>query len=84
MDSKGPWSQYFPYLIQEFEMISLFILFMHFYRKAYTKKKKNAALKLEEEKELTLSESENASDGVAEQASLSSASSDEDRDERPA
>jgi len=84
MDEEGPWLQYVAHSIQDFEMISLFVLFMHFYRKAYTKRKKDTELKLAEEKLPTAdaAESDSSSDGVAEQASVSSASSDEERDER--
>ena len=84
MDEEGPFLQYVAHSIQDFEMISLFVLFMHFYRKAYIKKKKDTASKLAEEKlsAAVAPESDSGSDGVAEQASISSASSDEDRDER--
>lgn len=66
------WKEYLTHFIQDFEMISLFVLFMHFYNKAYAKKK---LLKVVD------------TDGVAaEQASVSTtssedASSEDDRDQ---
>jgi signal transduction histidine kinase len=35
----GSWREYTAHAIQDFEMISLFVLFLHFYRKAYSSKK---------------------------------------------
>jgi hypothetical protein len=35
----GSWREYTAHAIQDFEMISLFVLFLHFYRKAYSNKK---------------------------------------------
>jgi GNS1/SUR4 family len=35
----GSWREYTAHAIQDFEMISLFVLFLHFYRKAYSDKK---------------------------------------------
>lgn len=69
----GNWRHYTACGIQTFEMISLFVLFMHFYSKAYSKKKSTASLK-----EPSSADSDSGSDAVAaEQASISSASSDE-------
>jgi len=69
----GNWRHYAACSIQTFEMISLFVLFMHFYSKAYSKKKSTASLK-----EPSSADSDSGSDAVAaEQASISSASSDE-------
>ncbi len=56
--------------VQSFEMTSLFFLFMHFYSKTY-KKSKSAR------KVASSSESQDGSDTVPEQASISSESSDE-------
>ena len=38
MPEEGTWKQYLGHSIQDFEMTSLFVLFMHFYRKAYRKR----------------------------------------------
>lgn len=35
----GSWREYTAHAIQDFEMISLFVLFLHFYRKAYSNKR---------------------------------------------
>jgi Tfp pilus assembly protein PilE len=37
----GSWREYTAHAIQDFEMISLFVLFLHFYRKAYSSNKKD-------------------------------------------
>lgn len=72
MPEEGNWTHYLAYGIQVFEMSSMFVLFLHFYANAYRKKPKN------EEVESSASvDSENGSDAMAEQASVSSASSDE-------
>jgi elongation of very long chain fatty acids protein 4 len=61
------------FIVQIFEMVSLFVLFMHFYSKAY-KKRKNAALSVKK----GMSEVESTSDGsVPEHASIASDSSEE-------
>jgi elongation of very long chain fatty acids protein 4 len=78
MPADYDWKKYLAYVVQDFEMASLFVLFVHFYRKAYSKKKKDAAaLKLAEP---STANAEN--DMVAEQASVSSASSEEDVDDQ--
>jgi hypothetical protein len=38
MPSHGTWQHYLCHVVQDFEMTSLFVLFMHFYRKAYSKR----------------------------------------------
>jgi elongation of very long chain fatty acids protein 4 len=43
MPNEGTWQHYLGHCIQDFEMMSLFVLFMHFYRKAYSRKQKNDA-----------------------------------------
>jgi hypothetical protein len=73
MPEEGTWKQYVGHGIQDFEMMSLFVLFMHFYRKAYSKRKAKSAEKLSSG---ASAESE-TSDTLAEQESISSASSDE-------
>jgi len=71
MPDEGNWTHYLAYSIQVFEMTSLFVLFLHFYSVAYRKRTK----KLEDK---SSADSEGGSDTVAaEQASISSASSDE-------
>jgi hypothetical protein len=47
----GSWREYTAHAIQDFEMISLFVLFLHFYRKAYSSKKdkKNEARRQQDE-----------------------------------
>jgi hypothetical protein len=72
MPEEGTWRHYLGHCIQDFEMTSLFVLFMHFYRKAYSKKKSDENL------QKTSADSETASDTAAEeQESISSASSDD-------
>lgn len=75
MPEEGTWKNYLAHCIQDFEMSSLFVLFMHFYRKAYSKRKTDflAASKLHK----TTSADSETSDSVAEQESISSESSDE-------
>jgi elongation of very long chain fatty acids protein 4 len=63
----GNWTHYLAYSIQVFEMLSLFVLFMHFYSKAYRRRAK----------QLSEADSDIGSDATAEQASVSSTSSDE-------
>ena len=71
MPEEGTWQQYLGHCIQDFEMSSLFVLFMQFYRKAYSKRRSEEKLK-------TSADSETTSDTLAEeQDSISSASSDE-------
>ena len=66
----GKWTHYLAYFIQIFEMVSLFVLFMHFYRKTYNSKKNKKSLAKEDE-------STAGSDVPTEQSSVSSQSSDE-------
>ena len=82
MPNEGTWQHYLGHCIQDFEMMSLFVLFMHFYRKAYSRKQKNdaaaaaavAALGLPK----TSADSDATSDTLAEeQDSISSDSSDD-------
>jgi elongation of very long chain fatty acids protein 4 len=83
--SGSNWGHYAAHCVQDFEMISLFLLFLHFYRKAYSQKRKvmaEAALKREALQNGSEAESDTVSDGVAEQDSISSDSSEEDRDDR--
>lgn len=83
MPKEGTWRHYLGHCIQDFEMMSLFVLFMHFYRKAYSRKQKNdaaaaaaAAAVLALPK--TSADSDATSDTLAEeQDSISSDSSDE-------
>jgi high-affinity K+ transport system ATPase subunit B len=56
------------FAVQTFEMVSLFVLFMHFYSKAYKKKKSKAQ---------ALSEVESTDTSVTEQVSISSDSSED-------
>jgi hypothetical protein len=71
MPEEGTWKNYLAHCIQDFEMTSLFVLFMHFYRKAYSKRKTDFA-----KVKKTSADSE-TSDSLAEQESISSESSDE-------
>lgn len=81
MPKEGTWKHYLGHSIQDFEMSSLFVLFMHFYRKAYSKKQRidaaaAAAASLALQK--TSADSDATSDTLAEeQESISSDSSDE-------
>ena len=59
-------------VVQLFEMTSLFFLFMHFYSKAYSKKKTKAAKAKE-----SSDKSDTSSDTATEQVSISSESSEE-------
>ena len=86
MPADGNWQQYLGHCIQDFEMMSLFVLFMHFYRKAYSKKQKNdaaiVATTTTSPNDLTLpktsADSDATSDTLAEeQDSISSESSEE-------
>jgi hypothetical protein len=80
MPEEGTWKHYLGHSIQDFEMSSLFVLFMHFYRKAYSKKQRSdaaaaAALALQK----TSADSDATSDTLAEeQESISSDSSSDD------
>jgi len=65
MPEEGNWTHYLAYSIQVFEMTSLFVLFLHFYFKAYSNKKARKAIA---DKEVS---------SEASTASISSASSDE-------
>lgn len=69
MPEEGNWTHYLAYGTQVFEMTSLFVLFMHFYSKAYSKKNAQA-------KTSSSNDSEASSEAVA-TASVSSDSSDE-------
>jgi hypothetical protein len=82
MPAEGRWQHYLGHCIQDFEMMSLFVLFMHFYRKAYSKKQKSDAAVAAAAAELALqktsADSDATSDTLAEeQDSISSDSSDE-------
>ena len=68
------WRHVGAHVIQTAEMVSLFVLFLHFYQKAYLKKKRDNQSKLER------AESDAASDSAAEQASLSSVSTEDGDD----
>lgn len=73
MPEEGSWHHYLGHCIQDFEMTSLFVLFMHFYRKAYREKKSD-----EKQRLTTSADSETTSDTLAEeQDSIASDSSDE-------
>ena len=72
MPAEADWRHYVAYSVQVFEMVSLFVLFMGFYRKAYSSRKKAV-----EEKVPSSTESDTGSDTVGEQVSVSSQSSDE-------
>jgi hypothetical protein len=69
MPEEGNWTHYLAYGTQVFEMTSLFVLFMHFYSKAYSKKQSIR-------KASSSNDSEASSEAVA-TASVSSESSDE-------
>ena len=69
------WRHVGAHVIQTAEMVSLFVLFLHFYQKAYLKKKRDNQSKLER------AESDAASDSAAEQASLSSVSTEDGDDQ---
>jgi elongation of very long chain fatty acids protein 4 len=69
MPEEANWTHYMAYGTQVFEMTSLFVLFMHFYSKAYSKKPSTS-------KASSSNDSEASSEAVA-TASLSSDSSDE-------
>jgi GNS1/SUR4 family len=82
MPKEGTWRHYLGHCIQDFEMMSLFVLFMHFYRKAYSRKQKNDAAAAAAAAVLALpktsADSDATSDTLAEeQDSISSDSSDE-------
>lgn len=66
------WKHHCALVIQDAEMISLFVLFMHFYNKAYRKKKRQRM-----SKEIMEVESDASTDAATDQASVSSASTDE-------
>lgn len=68
LPEEANWKHHAALIIQDAEMISLFVLFMHFYNKAYSKRK-NAR------KEVECSESDASSE--TEQVSVSSASTDD-------
>ena len=53
MPEDGTWIQYVGHGVQDFEMISLFVLFMHFYQKAYQKKKEDSRKKSSSDSETT-------------------------------
>lgn len=70
MPEGGKWTHYLGYSIQVFEMVSLFVLFMQFYRKTYNGRMSKKRLANEDE-------STEGSDVPTEQSSVSSQSSDE-------
>eukprot|EP00527_Entomoneis_sp_CCMP2396_P003807 CAMPEP_0198143960 /NCGR_PEP_ID=MMETSP1443-20131203/12099_1 /TAXON_ID=186043 /ORGANISM="Entomoneis sp., Strain CCMP2396" /LENGTH=366 /DNA_ID=CAMNT_0043807271 /DNA_START=111 /DNA_END=1211 /DNA_ORIENTATION=+ len=81
------WESYVAHLVQDFEMISLFVLFMAFYRKAYSNKKKSLSDgEDKEQKQIILSKvamKKEDSDSIdTEQESLTSESSDEEQEDR--
>lgn len=77
------WQQKSGYVIQVFEMTSMFVLFTLFYIKAYNKKRDDQQKVVEAAAcAIKVAESDTASDTVAEHASVSSESSEEDRDEK--
>jgi len=65
------WRHVGAHAIQTAEMISLFVLFLHFYQRAYLKKKRDS------QRQLEMADSDAASDSAAEQASLSSVSTED-------
>ena len=68
------WSQQTAWIVQTAEMVSLFVLFLHFYKKAYASKSTQRK---------SMKSSDSSSDtGAEEQVSLSSESMD-DVDEQP-
>jgi hypothetical protein len=69
MPNEANWTHYVAYCTQVFEMTSLFVLFLHFYLKAYSKKQSIP-------KPSSSNDSEASSEAVA-TASVSSESSDE-------
>jgi len=69
------WEHYLAYSIQIFEMVSLFVLFMGFYRKAYSRKQQKQSYARDSATAATVSDS--GSDIVSEQESISSQSSNE-------
>lgn len=69
LPQEANWKHYCALIIQDAEMISLFILFVHFYNKAYNKRKIA-------KKELECSESDASTDAATEQASVSSSITD--------
>lgn len=77
MPEEGNWTQYLAYGIQVFEMSSMFVLFLHFYVKAYSSKQRQRRRKQLDASIASSADSDSGSDVVAEQASVSSASSDE-------
>jgi elongation of very long chain fatty acids protein 4 len=75
MPKEGNWKHYLAYSVQVFEMVSLFVLFMGFYRKAYSKKQER--ITPQEVVPQSSEESDTASDTGPEHSSVSSQSSDE-------
>jgi GNS1/SUR4 family len=74
MPANGTWYHYLGHFIQDFEMTSLFILFMLFYQKAYSRDKNSD----DKRRPKTSSADSDITDSVtAEQDSISSQSSDE-------
>lgn len=71
MPAHGKWQHYLCHVVQDFEMMSLFVLFMHFYRKAYAKR-------FDEAKKIKTSEDSATTDSLShEQESISSVGSDD-------
>jgi GNS1/SUR4 family len=73
MPQDGTWQHYLGHFIQDFEMTSLFFLFMLFYQKAYSKDRNSEDSK----RSKTSADSEVTDSSAAEQDSISSQSSDE-------
>jgi len=72
MEEEANWTHYLAYSIQVFEMTSMFVLFLHFYSKAYRKRHELVT------EDKSSADSEGSSDVLAtEQSSVSSTSSDE-------
>ena len=74
MPDGATWRHYLAYSVQVFEMVSLFVLFLFFYRKAYSSKKTKS---LEEQNEQSAENDTTSSDSLPEQGSVTSQSSDE-------
>jgi GNS1/SUR4 family len=76
MPEEGNWTQYLAYGIQVFEMSSMFVLFLHFYLKAYSKRRPTSSKRVSSSSASSAT-TDSESDVVAEQESVSSVSSDE-------
>jgi cytochrome b involved in lipid metabolism len=80
MPEGANWTHYLAHCIQDAEMLSLFILFVHFYAKAYKQRRFETAQTVAE-LSASVADSDSDSDTAADQASISSDSSVEDRDD---